>query len=44
MACCNKCPHCGKNIILGIYNKHVEICAQKNFPGQTALNAISAKH
>lgn len=28
IACCNKCPHCGENIILAIYDSHVEECAQ----------------
>lgn len=28
IACCNRCPHCGRNIILAIYDRHVESCAQ----------------
>jgi len=29
IACCNKCPHCGENIILALYDSHVEECAQR---------------
>lgn len=28
VACCNKCPHCGENIMLALYDAHVELCAQ----------------
>lgn len=27
--CCNKCPYCERNIIIGFYHKHKEICKEK---------------
>lgn len=29
MACCFKCPYCGKNIKIYLYQEHIKLCIKK---------------
>ncbi len=38
MPCCEKCPHCGGNIVIAFYDEHVAKCTRK--PTQEQKNSI----